>query len=88
MSSNNQYPVNLNNISNINLPQNSLNQMGPINQMNLVFLNNNIANLNLQNNIQINQNYYLTKLNLFMENCDLMSFQAIIKSDFIIFIFI
>ena len=79
MSSNNQYPVNLNNISNINLPQNSLNQMGPINQMNLVFLNNNIANLNLQNNIQINQNYYLTKLNLFMENCDLMSFQAIIS---------
>ena len=79
MSSNNQYPVNLNNISNINLPQNSLNQMNQLNQMNLVFLNNNIANLNLQNNIQINQNYYLTKLNLFMENCDLMSFQAIIS---------
>ena len=78
MSSNNQYPVNMNNMTNINLPQNSLNQMNQLNQMNLVFLNNNIANLNLQNNIQMNQNYYLTKLNLFMENCDLMSFQAII----------
>ena len=78
MSSNNQYPVNMNNMTNINLPQNSLNQMNQLNQMNLVFLNNNIANLNLQNNIQMNQSYYLTKLNLFMENCDLMSFQAII----------
>ena len=78
MSSNNQYPVNMNNMNNINLPQNSLNQMNQLNQMNLVFLNNNIANLNLQNNIQMNQNYYLTKLNLAMESCDLMAFQAII----------
>ena len=75
MSTNNQYQVNMNNI---NLPQNSLNQMSQINQMNLVFLNNNIANLNLQNNLQINQNYYLTKLNLSMETCDLITFQAII----------
>ena len=75
MSNNNQYQVNMNNI---NLPQNSLNQMSQINQMNLVFLNNNIANLNLQNNLQINQNYYLTKLNLSMETCDLITFQAII----------
>ena len=75
MSNNNQYQVNMNNI---NLPQKSLNQMSQINQMNLVFLNNNIANLNLQNNLQINQNYYLTKLNLSMETCDLISFQAII----------
>jgi len=52
--------------------------MSQINQMNLVFLNNNIANLNLQNNLQINQNYYLTKLNLSMETCDLITFQAII----------
>ena len=74
MSSNpNQYPVNM---GNINIPQNSLNQL---NQMNLVFLNNNIANLNLQNNIQMNQNYYLSKLNLSLENCDLISFQAIIS---------
>ena len=78
MSSNNQYPVNMNNMNNINLPQNSINQMNQLNQMNLVFLNNNIANLNLQNNIQMNQNYYLTKLNLAMESCDLMAFQAII----------
>ena len=85
-SNNNQYPVNMSNngnnnsnLNNINLPQNSLNQINQLNPMNLVFLNNNIANLNLQNNIQINQNYYLQKLNIAMESCDLMSFQAIIN---------
>ena len=78
MSSNNQYPVNMNNMFNMNLPQNSINQMSQLNQINSVSPNNNIANLNLQNSIQMNQNYYLTKLNLFMENCSLMSFQVII----------
>ena len=71
-SKSNQYQVNANNINNINIPQNSLNQM------NLVFLNNSIANLNLQNNIQLNQNYYLSKLNLSMETGDILTFQAII----------
>ena len=46
--------------------------------MNLVFLNNNLANLNLQNNIQINQNFYLNKLNHSLDTCDLISFQAVI----------
>ena len=78
MSSNNQYPVNMNNMFNMNLPQNSINQMSQLNQINSVSPNNNIANLNLQNSIQMNQNYYLTKLNLFMENCNLISFQLII----------
>ena len=76
MSANNdQYPVNM---SNVNIPQNSINQMNQINPMNLLFLNSGISNINLQNNIQMNQSYYLNKLTTSMENCDLMSFQAII----------
>jgi hypothetical protein len=74
-ANNNQYPVNM---SNVNIPQNSINQMNQINPMNLLFLNSGISNINLQNNIQMNQSYYLNKLTTSMENCDLMSFQAII----------
>ena len=34
-TNNNQYPVNM---SNVNIPQNSINQMNQINPMNLLFL--------------------------------------------------
>ena len=74
-TNNNQYPVNM---SNVNIPQNSINQMNQIIPMNLLFLNSSISNINLQNNIQMNQSFYLNKLTTSMENCDLMSFQAII----------
>ena len=75
MSNNNQIPVN---IGNIPLQTNPIN---PLNQMNLVFLNNNLVNLNLQNNIQINQNILLNKLILSMENLDIYTFQALLSEN-------
>ena len=73
MSNNNQIPVN---IGNIPLQTNPMN---PLNQMNLVFLNNNIANLNLQNNIQMNQNFLLHKLSISMDNLDIYTFQTLLS---------
>jgi len=73
MSNNNQIPVN---IGNIPLQTNPMN---PLNQMNLVFLNNNLANLNLQNNIQMNQNFLLHKLSIAMDNLDIYTFQTLLS---------
>ena len=75
MSNNNQIPVNIGNIPLQTNPMNSLNQM------NLVFLNNNLVNLNLQNNIQINQNILFNKLILSMENLDIYTFQALLSEN-------
>ena len=63
MTNTNKYPININNIQ---IPQNSIPQF---NQMDY------LTNLNIQNNIQM---YYLNKFNISMENCDLMSFQAVL----------
>ena len=71
MSNNNQIPVNIG-----NMPMQT-NQINPLNQMNLVFLNNNFANLNLQNNIQMNQTFILSKLILLMESFDLNNFETL-----------
>ena len=73
MSNNNQIPVNMGNI-----PIQS-NPMNTINQMNLVFLNNNLANLNIQNNIQMNQNFIFNKLIVSMDNFDIYTFQTLLS---------
>ena len=75
MSNNNQIPVGVGNIPMQANPMNSLNQM------NLVFLNNNLANLNLQNNIQINQNFRIQKLIQSMESFDVLTFQTLLSNN-------
>ena len=75
MSNNNQIPVNIGNMPLQTNPMNSLNQM------NLVFLNNNLANLNLQNNIQMNQNFLFNKLILAMDSFDIYTFQTLLSEN-------
>ena len=75
MSNNNQIPVNIGNMPLQTNPMNSLNQM------NLVFLNNNLANLNLQNNIQMNQNFLFNKLIMAMDSFDIYTFQTLLSEN-------
>ena len=78
MSNNNQIPVN---IGNIPMQTNAIN---PLNQMNLVFLNNNLANLNLQNNIQMNQmnqNLIFNKIIMSMDNFDYYTFENLVSQN-------
>ena len=75
MSNNNQIPVNIGNIPI------QANPMNPLNQMNLVFLNNNLANLNLQSNIQINQNFIFNKLMVSMESFDFYTFETLLSQN-------
>ena len=78
MSNNNQIPVN---IGNIPIQANTIN---PLNQMNLVFLNNNLANLNLQNNIQMNQmnqNLIFNKIIMSMDNFDYYTFENLVSQN-------
>ncbi len=75
MSNNSQIPVNIGNIPIQGNPMNHLSQM------NLVFLNNNLANLNLQNNIQMNQNYIFNKLILSMDSFDIYTFQTLLSEN-------
>ncbi len=75
MSNNTQIPVNIGTMPLQTNPMNSLNQM------NLVFLNNNFANLNLQNNIQMNQNFLFNKLILAMDSFDIYTFQTLLSEN-------
>ena len=75
MSNKNQIPVNMGNTLPI-----QPNQMNNLNQMNLVLLNNNLANLNLQN-IQINQNFIFKKLHESIDSFDIYTFQNILTEN-------
>ena len=75
MANNNQIPVNIGNMPLKTNPMNSLNQM------NLVFLNNNLANLNLQNNIQMNQGFLFNKLIMAMDSFDIYTFQTLLSEN-------
>ena len=75
MSNNTQIPVNIGTMPLQTNPMNSLNQM------NLVFLNNNLANLNLQNNIQMNQNFLFNRLISAMDSFDIYTFQTLLSEN-------
>ncbi len=74
-NNNNNLPLN---ISNIPLQSNPMNHL---NQMNLVFLNNNLANINLQNNIQMSQNFIFNKLILSIDSFDIYTFQSLLSEN-------
>ena len=75
MSNSNQIPVNMGNIPI------QTNQMNPLNQMNLVFLNSDLVNLNLQNSIQMKQNIIINKLIQIMESFDVLTFQTLLSNN-------